>query len=704
MAANTPIIGGNAGQSGSLRIGGIRIDFPPIKTLAVPLLIVAMLAMMIMPLPALVLDLLFSFNIALGLVVLLVAAYTQRPLDFSVFPSVLLVTTLLRLSLNVASTRAVLMDGHSGTDVAGQVIESFAEFVVGGNFAVGIIVFSILTVINFIVVTKGAGRIAEVSARFALDAMPGKQMAIDADLNAGVIEQDEARRRRQEVGQEADFFGAMDGASKFVRGDALAGILILAINIVGGLILGTVQHGMALSEAANNYVLLAIGDALVAQIPSLVISIAAALVVSRVGRDDDVGGQIFKQLFNVPRAMGLTAGVVALLGSVPGMPHFAFFTLAGGCAYLAWWLANRPEPVAEEAVAPTIESADKDASWDDVTPVDTLGMELGYRLITLVDKDSGAELLSRVKGVRKKFAQEVGFLPPAVHIRDNLELKPSVYRITLKGAVVGEAETFPGKWLAINPGRATLQLEGPATTDPAFGLPATWVEPARREAAQAAGYTVVDAATVMATHLHHLMQTRASRLLGRTEVQQLLDHAAQFAGKLVDELVPKIVTVARLQRILQNLLTEGVNVRDMRSVLEALAEFGPLTEDTDALTNAVRRALAPSMVQQIYGAALELDVIAMDPELEQLMIQALTGGDNGAIDPGIAEFFAESAATAANQQEEDGVAACLLVPDAIRTEVSKMVRKSAARLRVLSHSEIPETHSIRISRIIGASQ
>ena len=704
MAANPALVNTRARGLGSLRLGSFNLNLPPLNSLAVAFLIIAMLAMMIMPLPALILDLLFSFNIALGLVVLLVAAYTHRPLDFSVFPSVLLVTTLLRLSLNVASTRAVLMDGHTGTDVAGQVIESFAEFVVGGNFAVGIIVFSILTVINFIVVTKGAGRIAEVSARFALDAMPGKQMAIDADLNAGVIDQDEARKRRREVGQEADFFGAMDGASKFVRGDAIAGILILAINIVGGLLLGTVQHGMDVSQAANNYVLLAIGDALVAQIPSLVISIAAALVVSRVGSDDDVGGQIVKQLFSVPRAMGMTAAVIGLLGSVPGMPHLAFFTLSAACAYIAWWVSSRPEPVEAAPEEPTERKADSDASWDDVSPIDALGMELGYKLISLVDKDNGAELLGRVRGVRKKFAQEVGFLPPSVHIRDNLELKPSLYRITLKGAIVGEAETYPGMWLAINPGRATQVLPGPSTTDPAFGLPAVWVDEARREAAQAAGYTVVDAATVMATHLHHLMQSRASRLLGRAEVQQLIDHAAQFAGKLVEEVVPKIVPIARLQRILQNLLTEGVHIRDMRTVLEALAEFGPLTEDTDALTNAVRRALAPSLVQQIYGPARELNVIAMDPELEQLMIQALSGGDSGAIEPGIAEFFADSAAKAANEQEEAGVAACLLVPDAIRTEVAKMVRKSAQRLRVLSHSEIPETHSIRIGRIIGASQ
>ncbi len=698
------------GASGTrLTLGRFSMVLPPAQALAVPVLIVAMLAMMIVPLPPLILDLLFSFNIALGLVVLLVAAYTVKPLDFAVFPSVLLVTTLLRLSLNVASTRAVLMEGHTGTDVAGQVIESFAEFVVGGNFAVGIIVFAILTVINFIVVTKGAGRIAEVSARFALDAMPGKQMAIDADLNAGLIEQDEARRRRREVGQEADFFGAMDGASKFVRGDAVAGIMILVINIVGGLVLGMVQHRMTLSAAADNYVLLAIGDALVAQIPSLVISIAAALVVSRVGNEDDVGGQIVKQLFNVPRAMGLTAAVIGLLGAVPGMPHLAFFTLAAGCGYLAWWLPGLQQKVAaasEEQAGSQADSSPKadDASWKDVLPVDTLGVELGYKLISLVDQDSGAELLSRVKGVRKKFAGEVGFLPPAVHIRDNLELRPSAYRVTLKGVVVGQGECFPGMWLAINPGRATQTLKGPITKDPAFGLPAVWIDEASRDSAQAAGYTVVDAATVMATHLHHLMQTHAAQLLGRAEVQQLLDHAREFAAKLVDEVVPKLVSLARLQRVLQNLLTESVHVRDIRTILEALSEHGPLTEDPDALTEKVRRALAPALVQQIFGTAEQLDVIAIDPELEQLMLQALGAGEQSAIEPGVAEFFAKSAAGAANEQEEDGLPACLLVPDAIRASVARMVRKAAARLRVLAHGEIPETHSIRIGRIIGASR
>ncbi|MEZ5649154.1 MAG: flagellar biosynthesis protein FlhA [Burkholderiaceae bacterium] len=701
MAAEQDAMRG-AGTLGELKLGGLRLPLPSPQTFAVPALIVAMLAMMIVPLPPLLLDLLFSFNIALSIVVLLVGAYTVKPLDFAVFPSILLVTTLLRLSLNVASTRAVLMNGHTGTEAAGQVIESFAEFVMGGNFAVGIIVFSILTVINFVVVTKGAGRIAEVSARFALDAMPGKQMAIDADLNAGLIDQQEARTRRREVAQEADFFGAMDGASKFVRGDAVAGILILAINVIGGLLLGMAVHGLSLSEASGNYVLLAIGDALVAQVPSLVISIAAALVVSRVGNDDDVGGQIFKQLLNVPRALGLTAGVIALLGSVPGMPHLAFLSLAAGCGWLAWWLPRRQAEQGgadAESGQPAVDA--QEASWDDVTPVDVLGLELGYKLISLVDADSGAELLARIKGVRKKFAQEVGFLPPAVHIRDNLELRPGRYRITLKGVTIGEADGFPGMWLAINPGRAAIALPGTQTTDPAFGLPAVWIDGGSRDSAQAAGYTVVDAATVLATHLHHLMQTHAARLLGRSEVQQLLEHTGRVAQKLVDELVPKLVTVPRLQRVLQNLLNEGVHIRDMRSILEALAEHATGNDDAARLTETVRRALAPALVQQIFGKTDRLHVIAVEPELEKLLLQALSDPEHPALEPGVAEFFGRAAAEVADRQEEMGHPACLLVPDRIRTSVASMVRKAAPRLKVLAHGEIPETASIEISRLIG---
>jgi flagellar biosynthesis protein FlhA len=682
----------------------LPFPIPDAQALAAPVLIMMLLAMLILPLPALLLDVFFSFNIAVALVVLLVSAYIVRPLDFAAFPTVLLITTMLRLGLNVASTRAVLMYGHTGPDAAGKVIESFASFLIGGNFAVGIIVFVILTVINFVVVTKGAGRIAEVSARFALDAMPGKQMAIDAELSAGAIDEHEARRRRTEVAQEADFFGSMDGASKFVRGDAVAAMLILVINVVGGLAIGLMQHGLSLQQAASNYVLLAIGDALVAQIPALVVSLAAGLVVARVGNDADVGTQVRQQLFSMPRALGLTAAVLGILGIIPGMPHLAFLSLAAACGWAARWLTQReaqlkalgtPAATAPAPVAPT------EASWDDVLPVDVLGLEVGYRLIPLVESTQTHDLLTRIKGVRKKFAQEIGFLPPAIHIRDNLELRPTAYRILLKGAIVGEGEAHPGKCLAINPGHATGRLAGIATQDPAFGLPAVWIEEGQREEAQWAGYTVVDAATVVATHLNHLMTVHASRLLGRAEVQHLIDHLARYAAKLADEVVPKLVPVAVLQRVLQNLLDEGVHIRDLRSIVEAIGEAATRTHDPVELTRDVRIALAPAIVDQIYGSIRELDVIAYDPNLESLLGQALAPNASGALEPGVADLVVKATAEAANSQEEAGVPACLLVPDKIRLAVAKLVKKAAPRLRVLAHAEIPDTHAIRIGRIIG---
>jgi flagellar biosynthesis protein FlhA len=685
-------------------LAGVQVVLPPPQAMAVPVVMLLILTMLLLPLPAFLLDVLFTFNIALALVVLLVSAYTIKPLDFAVFPSVLLMTTLMRLSLNVASTRAVLMNGHTGTDAAGKVIESFAQFLIGGNFAVGIIVFAILTVINFVVVTKGAGRIAEVSARFALDAMPGKQMSIDADLNAGQIDQAEAKRRRAEVAQEADFYGSMDGASKFVRGDAVAGILILFINVIGGLLIGVGQHNLSFGNAAGNYVLLAIGDALVAQVPALVISVAAGLIVSRVGSDDDIGTQFAKQVFSVPRALGLTAVVVGALGVVPGMPHIAFLLLASGSGYAAWWLADRERKEAAAKAAPaaaTEQAAPVDASWDDVSPVDQLGLEVGYRLISLVDKEQGGDLLSRIKGVRKKFAAEVGFLPPAVHIRDNLELRPSAYRVMLKGVVVGEGEAFPGMMLAINPGGTLPPLQGAATIDPAFGLPATWIDARQRDAAQATGYTVVDAATVVATHVHHLMQVNAARLLGRAEAQQLIDHVARYAPKLAEDVVPKLVPISVFQRVLQNLLDESVHIRDLRGILETLAEHGVKTQDPAELTREVRVTLAQSIVQQIYGPVREMNVIAFEPGLEALLVQSLAPGSNASLEPGVAEFVMNAAADAASGQEEAGVAACLLVPDRVRVPVARLIRKSAPRLRVIGHAEVPESLSIRIGRIIG---
>ena len=678
-----------------------------VQGLAAPILVVAILALMVLPIAPWMLDTFFTLNIALALMVMMVAAYMVKPLDFAAFPSVLLLTTLMRLSLNVASTRVVLLEGHTGPGAAGAVIEAFGHFLIGGNFAVGLIVFAILVVINFMVVTKGAERIAEVSARFTLDAMPGKQMAVDADLNAGLIDEAEAKRRRLEVQEEANFFGSMDGASKFVRGDAVAGILILIINIIGGFAIGMAQHGLSAGEAANSYVLLAVGDALVAQIPGLLISVAAAMVISRVGKDNDTGKQIAAQMFMSPRALGITAGILILLGVIPGMPHTVFLLM--GCAFgYGAWLAMRaknkpketPEQLAAAQEALAAPQQETEATWDDLQPVDLLGLELGYRLIALVDKKRQGDLLTRIKGVRRKFAQEVGFLPPAVHVRDNLELKPSAYRITLRGVMVGEGEAFPGMYLAINPGGITTPLIGTPTTDPAFGLPAHWIDERQKEAAQMAGFTVVDSETVMATHLSHLMQMHAAKLLSRAEVQQLVDHVAKVAPRLIEEVIPKMVPITVFQKVLQLLLEDAVHIRDIRTIIETLAENAGHTQDPVELARRVRIALAPAIVQQIYGPTRELNVIAIEPGLERLLVQALTNANGPSLDPGVADVLTQRAAEVANQQEELGMPACLLVPDQIRNAIARLVRRAAPRLQVLAHSEIPETHSIRIGPIL----
>jgi flagellar biosynthesis protein FlhA len=675
-----------------------------IKNLAAPIFIVMVLAMMVLPIPPLLLDMFFTTNIALALLVMMVAANMIRPLDFAAFPAVLLVTTLMRLSLNVASTRVVLLEGHTGPGAAGKVIESFGHFLIGGNFAVGLIVFAVLVVINFIVVTKGAERIAEVGARFTLDAMPGKQMAIDADLNAGLIDEKEAKRRRVEVAEEAEFFGSMDGASKYVRGDAVAGLLILFINIIGGFIIGVAQHDLTATQAANSYILLAVGDALVAQVPALLISVSAAMVVSRVGKEHNVSSQIGRQVFNSARSLAVVAGIVGLLGLIPGMPNGVFIGIAAAIGYGAWRLHQR-ERTAEATKTMTREEKrelNPEATWDDLIPVDTLGLEVGYRLITLVDAQRGGDLLARIKGVRKKFAQDVGFLPPPVHIRDNLDLKPGMYRVSLRGAFVGEGEAFPGMFLAINPGGATQPLIGTKTSDPAFGLPAVWIDERQRELAQMSGFTVVDCSTVVATHLSHLMQVNAAKLLGRVETQSLVEHVTKLAPKLIEDVIPKMVGIATLQRMLQLLLDEGVHIRDMRSIVECLAENAASVTDAGELAARVRTHLAPMIVQQIYGPVRELEVIALDPGLERLVTQALTSPHGAALDPGVAETLAKSAADSARSQEDMGHPACLLVPDLIRSAMARLLKRAAPRLKVLGHSEIPDTHSIRIASVIGS--
>ena len=674
--------------------------------LAGPLLILLVLSMMVLPLPPFLLDLFFTFNIAISIVVMLVAINVLKPLDFSVFPTVLLITTLLRLSLNVASTRVVLLEGHTGPGAAGQVIDAFGHFLVGGNYAVGIVVFAILVIINFVVITKGAGRVAEVAARFTLDAMPGKQMAIDADLNAGLIGEDEARRRRATIAEEADFFGSMDGASKFVRGDAVAGILIMLINIIGGLFVGMLQHDLDLATAARTYTLLTIGDGLVAQIPALIISIAAGMVVTRVGDDQNLSQQFLGQLFDNPKVLGLTGAIIGLLGLVPGMPNLVFLLLAGGLGFLAWETSRkqaREEPVQVKAApAAAVQAESQEASWADVAPLDVLGLEVGYRLIPLVDKAQDGELLRRIRGIRKKFAQEVGFLVSPVHIRDNLELKPNAYRILLKGVEVGHGEAFPGSLLAINPGRVVGQLPGTATKDPAFGLPAIWIDMASREQAQAFGYTVVDASTVVATHLNHLILSHAAELLGRQETQALLDHLAKEMPKLVEDLVPKVLQLGVLQKVLQNLLEEGIPIRDMRTIIETLADWAPRTQDAEALTAQVRIALGRSIVQQLYPSGDEMQVMSLDPQLERILLQAIAGGGDGAsIEPSLADTLVRETAAAAQRQEALGLPAVLLVSGNLRTLLSRFLRRGISQLKVLAHAEVPENKIIKVTSIIG---
>ncbi len=677
--------------------------------LGAPLLLLIMLCMMVIPLPPTMLDVLFTFNISLALLVLLAAVYAERPLDFAAFPTVILLATLLRLALNVASTRVVLLNGHTGTDAAGRVIEAFGEFVVGGNYAVGFVVFVILIIINFVVVTKGAGRISEVSARFTLDAMPGKQMAIDADLNAGIISQDEARDRRTEVAQEADFYGAMDGASKFVRGDAIAGILILMINIIGGLAVGTMQHGLSFSAAMHNYALLTIGDGLVAQIPSLVLSSSAAMMVTRVSSSQDMGQQILAQLFQKPRGLAVTAGVIGAIGLVPGMPNLAFLALAGVAAAGAWHLARRQqltEEAAQADQAPAPEPATRDLSWDDVSPVDALGLEIGYRLIPMVDKSQGGQLMARIKGVRKKLSQELGFLIPPVHIRDNLDLAPNSYRITVMGVAVGQAEVLPEREMAINPGQVFGHLEAQPARDPVFGLEALWIEPDQRDQAQTYGYTVVDASTVIATHLNQVLQDQAHELLGYEEAQQLLDRLAETAPKLVEDLVPKTLPLGTLVKVLQNLLEERVPIRDVRTIAETLAENALKSQEPGALTAAVREALGRFIIQNISGLDDEMEVIAVNPNLEQLLQQSLESATEGGIglEPGLAQSLQGSLVQAVQRQEATGKPAILLVAQAIRPMLAKFARHVAPALRVLAYSELPDDRQVKIVAVVGGGE
>jgi flagellar biosynthesis protein FlhA len=678
--------------------------------IGVPVGVLAVLAMVVLPLPPFALDVLFTFNIALSIVIVMAVFYIARPIEFGVFPTVLLLATLLRLALNVASTRVVLLHGHSGTSAAGKVIQSFGEFVIGGNFAVGVVVFIILTIINFVVVTKGSGRISEVSARFTLDAMPGKQMAIDADLNAGLITQDEARQRRTEVRAESDFYGAMDGASKFVRGDAIAGILILFINIIGGLGIGMIGHGMPFTAAAHTFTLLTIGDGLVTQIPALLLSTAVAIIVTRMSGKQDMGGELSRQLFGRPRALAVAAGLLGVMGLVPGMPNVAFLTIATLCGGAAYAVRKRRDAAAA-APAPAAPAApaaeNRELSWEDVRPVDVLGLEVGYRLVPLVNRTANSpsgDLLARVRGVRRKLSQELGFLIPAVHIRDNLDLAPNAYRINLGGVPVGESVVYPERELAINPGRVSGSLKGIATRDPAFGMEAVWIEPNQRDHAQTLGYTVVDASTVVATHLSHIIQTHAHELLGHEEAQHLLNSLSKSAPKLVEDLVPRVLPMSVVVRVLQSLLAERVPIRNIRLIIETLAEHAPRTPDPLALQAAVRIALGRQIIQDIAGMSAELPVMTLEPELERLL-QSSVAGNSGAspsaLEPGLAERLQQRLAESAQRQELVGEPAVLLVPPPLRQNLARFVRASVPSLHVLAWNEIPDNRKVRLVKAVG---
>ncbi len=699
----------NPRMSRGLALGSVAYQKAKVLKIGTPILVLACLSMVTLPIPPTLLDMLFSFNISLSMVVLLVAIYAKKPLDFGSFPSVILLTTILRLALNVASTRVILLHGQDGTAAAGKVIEAFGNVVMGGSYTVGIIVFSILMIINFVVVTKGAGRISEVTARFTLDAMPGKQMAIDADLNAGLINQDQAKARRAEVTRESDFYGSMDGASKFVKGDAIAGLLILFINIIGGIIIGTTQYDLSFKDSAQIYTILTIGDGLVAQIPSLLLSVAAAIIVTRqTGTDKDMGQQVVSELFSEPKSLFIVAGILFTMGIVPGMPAFAFITLASIAALLGFFVQRRKNAKAEmpddaELIPNEPLPEQKELTWEDVSEVDVIGLEVGYRLIPMVDKTQGGELLSRVKGVRKKLSQDLGFLIPPVHIRDNLDLGPNYYRIILMGVTFGEAEIQPDRELAINPGQVFGEIPGLRTKDPAFGLDATWIAKQDNDKALGLGYTVVDCATVIATHLSQILANNCSSLLGQEEVQNILDIVAKSQPKLVNGLVPGMVNLGLLTKILQNLLHEGVPVRDMRTILETLVEYAPKSQDAEVLTAACRIGLRRLIIQDIVGGDLIIPVITLAPDLERVLHKSLeTGGAEGVgIEPGLADRLQKSLYDATANQELAGEPAILLTSGILRQTLSRFVKNTIPGLRVLSYQEIPDDKQIKIVSVIG---
>ena len=687
-------------------LSNIRQDMSKIQLsgLGIPAIVLLIISMLILPLPSFLLDFLFTFNILLGVTIIMIAINSSKPLDFSAFPTILLIATMLRLGLNVASTRLVLVKGHEGSDAAGKVIEAFGEFVIAGNYVVGFIIFAILMIINFIVVTKGAGRVSEVIARFTLDALPGKQMAIDADLNAGIIDEEIAKARREEIAQESDFFGSMDGASKFVRGDAIAGMLILVINIIGGLTIGISQHDLSFSEAGRIYVLLTIGDGLVAQIPSLLLSLATAIVVTRVTTSESMTTQASTQLGN-PLALIIAGGIIILLGLVPGMPSFIFLTLGIAAGLAGYFLSKSADKKIAEAandVSEAIKENDVnkgELNWDDVDQVDLVGLDIGYGLIPLVNPETGGQLLPRVKGVRKKLSAELGFLVQPIRIRDNLDLEPDVYNIVMNGVIRGKGEIKIGQELAINPGQVHGSLEGTPTKEPAFGLDAVWIDPAQRDYARTLGYTVVDPATAIATHLNTLLRNNASELISHDETQQLLDKVAERSPKLVEDLVPEKLSLATITKVLQNILDESVSVRDMRTILEVLSTESSRTQDVEELTAAVRPKLGRMIVQGLVDVDDNLPVMTLNPALEQMLNNILqqSGSSQGlVIEPKLAESLISALAKNTREIEDQGSAAVLVVSPTLRPWLSKFIRHRLSDLTVLSYSEIPDDQAVDV--------
>ncbi len=671
----------------------------PFNRLAVPLLVLLILAMMVLPLPTFMLDVLFTLNIALAMIVLLVSLNARRPLDFSVFPTVLLLTTLLRLSLNVASTRIILMQGHTGPDAAGKVIESFGNFLVGGNIAVGFVVFLILVIINFVVITKGAGRIAEVAARFTLDSMPGKQLAVDADLQAGFINDAEARSRRADIGREADFYGAMDGASKFVRGDAVAGLVILLVNLIGGIAVGLLQHDLGVTEALARYAMLTVGDGLVTQIPALIISTAAGIVVSRASSEQDLSREFSTQVFGRPQTLFVAAAVLGVLGLIPGTPHLAFLSIAAGLAGLAWWLGRRRPVVLEAELLDEAEEAPAplDVTWDDIPPVDVLALEVGYRLIPLVDRNQGGAALARITEARRRFAADMGLVVPLIRVRDNLDLKPSIYRITLKGVDVAHGDMPNGHALAVDMGDVLGRLEGAPGTDPLTGLAGVWIEAGREEEAELRGFVVLQPQDVIARQVEAVFRQHAPELLGRTEVQQLLDTLSRTHPGLVEDVTPRHLPLTTVQAILQQLIAEHVSIRDTRTLFETLAARAPKTQSVDELVETVRAALGRSIVDRLFEGGDTLHVMGLSAATESRLLAEMGDEGEALLSPTTLDALNEAAERALAEQQAEGHPPVLLTSPGLRAILSRLLRRNLPQLSVLAYAEVPADKMVRMT-------